>query len=220
VLERGYLDFARAQAEYDRALAISPNDADVLLESGVFFVTMGRTDGGLSNIRRAIALDQLNPSAYARLSVALSYAHRYRESIEASNRALQFDANDIAIENFRGFNYLLLGELDAARQSCATAKRTWEGRLCMAILYDKLHQRPEAEAELAAMKAELGDSSAYQYAEIYAQWGDIPKALDWLEVAYRLPDPGISTLRVDTLVDPLRGQARFQEIDRKLRLPD
>jgi hypothetical protein len=70
------------------------------------------------------------------------------------------------------------------------------------------------------MKAELADSSAYQYAEIYAQWGDIPKALDWLEIAYRLPEPGISTLRVDTLVDPLRKEARFQEIERKLKLPD
>jgi hypothetical protein len=70
------------------------------------------------------------------------------------------------------------------------------------------------------MKADIGDSAAYQYAEIYAQWGDTSKALDWLEVAYRLPDPGIGTLRVDTLVDPLRKEPRFQEIERKLHLPD
>jgi TolB-like protein/Flp pilus assembly protein TadD len=220
VLERGYLEFARAQAEYERALALSPNDAEVLLRSGVYFVTMGHTDAGLSNLRRAIALDQLNPAAYARLSVGLSYAHKYRDAIEAGDRALQFNANDTAIENFRGFNYLLLGELDSARQSCTTAQRTWEGRLCMAILYDKLHQHREAEAELAAMKADIGDSAAYQYAEIYAQWGDTSKALDWLEVAYRLPDPGIGTLRVDTLVDPLRKEPRFQEIERKLNLPN
>jgi hypothetical protein len=53
-----------------------------------------------------------------------------------------------------------------------------------------------------------------------AQWGDIPKALDWLETAYRLPDPGIGTLRVDSLVDPLRKEPRFQEIERKLQLPN
>ena len=90
----------------------------------------------------------------------------------------------------------------------------------MAILYDRLHQRREAEAELAAMTAALGNAAAYQYAEIYAQWGNIPKALDWLETAYRLPDPGISTLRTDVLVDPLRKEPRFQEIARKLKLPD
>jgi TolB-like protein len=219
VLERGYLDFARAEAEYDRALALAPNDVEVLLRSGTFFVTMGRTEAGLSNIRKAIALDQLNPGGYARLSVALTYAHRYSDAIEAADRALQFDANDTAIENFRGLNQLLLGKLDPARQSCATEKRTWAGRLCMAILYEKLHQHREAETELAAMQAELGESAAYQYAEIYTQWGNIPKALDWLESAYRLPDPGIGLLRVDTLIDPLRKEPRFQEIERKLNLP-
>jgi TolB-like protein/Tfp pilus assembly protein PilF len=220
VLERGYLDFARAQSEYDRALTLAPNDVDVLLRSGVYFVTMARTDAGLSNIRRAIALDQLNPEGFARLSVALSYAHKYRDAIEASDRALQLDPNDTAIVNFRGLNHLLLGEFTAARESCATIKRTWSGQLCMAILYDKLHQRPLAEAELKSMQAELGESAAYQYAEIYTQWGDIPKALDWLESAFRLPDPGIGGLRADILVDPLRSEPRFQEIERKLHLPD
>ena len=220
VVERGSLDFAQAQSEYERALALAPNDVDVLLRSGNFFVTMGRTDIGLSNIRRAIALDQLNPVGYARLSIALSYDHKYRAAIEASERALQLDPNDTSIENFLGLDELLLGDLDSARHSCATPKRIWEGQLCMAILYDRLHQRREAEAELAGMQAELGQSATYQYAEIYAQWGDIAKALDALETAYRLPDPGIITLRADTLIDPLRNEPRFKEIERKLSFPN
>ena len=220
VLERGSLDFARAQNEYDRALALAPNDAEVLQRSGVYFVTMGRADAGLANIRRAILLDPLNPAAYSRLSNALSYAHRYRESIELAERALQFKPDNTALINSRGLDHLLLGELDAARQSCATPKRYWVGQLCMAILYDKLHRRPEAEAEMAAMKTALGSSAAYQYAEIYAQWGDTPQALEWLETAYRLPDPGIIGLNVDELVDPLRKEPRFKEIERKLNLPN
>ena len=220
IWERGYLDFARAQAEYDRALALSPNDTEVLLRSGTFFVTMGRAVAGLANIRRAIALDQLNPEGYARLSIGLTYAHQFREAIEADERTLQFNPSDIAVKNSRGMNHLLLGELDAARESCDTPKRSWQGRLCMSILYDKLHRRSDAEAELAAMRAELGDGASYQYAEIYAQWGDIPKALEWLDTAYRLPDPGIGTLKTDTLIDPLRNEPRFREIERKLAFPN
>jgi len=220
VLERGYLEFAHAQAEYDHALALSPNDADVLLRAGVYITTMGRADAGLAAMRKAIQLDQLNPASYARLSIALSYAHRYREAIEAGERSLQLNPKDDAIRNYVGFEHLLLGEFDAAQPLCATAKPAWVGRLCLAVLYDKLHRRPEAEAQLAAMKAELGQGAAYQYAEIYAQWGDFPKALDWLETAYRLPDPGIGTLRVDSLVDPLRGEPRFKEIERKLQFPN
>jgi TolB-like protein len=218
--ERGYLDLARAQAEYERALSLSPNDPGVLIRSGRFFVTMGRTEEGLSKIRRAIAMDQLNPKGYALLSYALGDAQRYREAIEANDRALQIDANSSEVRSARGLNYLLLGELDSARQSCETEKRDWQCRLCMAILYDRLSRHADAESERAALQAESGEGVAYQMAEIYAQWGEIPKALDWLETAYRLPDAGIVTLRVDPFVDPLRKEPRFREIERKLNFPN
>jgi hypothetical protein len=115
---------------------------------------------------------------------------------------------------------LLLGELDSARQSCGPEKHDWQGWLCMAILYDRLGRHADAESERAALQAEFGEGSAYQMAEIYAQWGDIPKALDWLETAYRLPDAGIASLKLDPLVDPLRKEPRFREIERKLNFPN
>jgi serine/threonine-protein kinase len=220
IWERGYLDFARAQAEYDRALALSPNDTEVLLRSGFFLVQMGRIETGLGNIRRAISLDQLNPSAYSRLSLSLTDAHRYREANDAAERALQFNPGNTTLVNSRGFNYLMLGDLEAARAPCTTAKPSWIGRLCAAVLYDRIHQRAQAEAELAAMQGEFGDGASYQYAEIYTQWGNIPKALDWLETAYRVPDPGLLTLKSDPLVDPLRKEPRFKAIEQKLNFPN
>jgi TolB-like protein len=218
--ERGYLNFARAEAEYKRALALAPNDTGVLMRSGRFFVTMGRTESGLANIRRAIAMDQLNPQGYTLLSFALYDAKKYREAVEAVNRALQIDADSSDLKNARGLCLLSLGEIDAARESCETPKRGWQGMLCLAILYDQLHRHAEAESERAAMQAEFGDGSSYQMAEIYAQWGDTSKALEWLETAYRLPDPGIVTLRVDAMIDPLRKEPRFREIERKLNFPN
>ena len=218
VVERGTLDFARAHSEYDRALQLSPSDVDVLMRSGIFFVTQGHADAGIANLRKAIALDQLNPAAYTRLAVAFQYAHRYRESIEASNRALEFNQN-IAYEHLRGLSQLLSGDLDAARQSCAPTPSSWMSHLCMSILDDRFHQHQDAEAELAQMKSQLGDGASYQYAEIYAQWGDVPQALNWLETAYRLPDPGIGTMEVDEFIDPLRKEPRFQAIERALKFP-
>ncbi len=219
-LERGSLDFVRAQAENDRALALTPNDAEVLIRAGRFSVSMGRIDAGLSNIRKAIALDPLNPLAYARLTYALSDARRHREAIEAADRALQFNPGSTSLINAQGVEYLLLGDLVAAQRSCATPKRYWVGQFCMAIVYDRLHRRPDAEAEIAAMKKDLGIGAAYQYAVIYAQWGDTQKALDWLDKAYRLPDPGIVNLRTDELVDPLRKEPRFKAIEAKLKFPN
>jgi tetratricopeptide (TPR) repeat protein len=72
---------------------------------------------------------------------------------------------------------------------------------------------------LDKFKSTLGDSAAYQYGEIYAQWGDLPAALDWLEKALRLRDPGLVILRTDPLLDPLRNEPRFQAIERDLKFP-
>ena len=73
---------------------------------------------------------------------------------------------------------------------------------------------------MATMKATMGDAAAYQYAEIYAQWGDILKSLDWLETAYRLKDPGVVALKVDEFFEPLRKEPRFREVNSKLDIPN
>jgi len=219
VLHQGFLDFTHALAEYERALALSPNDSSVLLLSGWFFADLGRAEAGVANTRRGVALDQLNPWAHLFLGYALWDARRYRESIEAYNRVLSLNKEFSGPAGSRGLSYLLLGEVESALQSCAPPPHDFEKHLCLAIVYDKLHRRPDAEAELAAMKADMGDSSAYQYAEIHAQWGDVAKAMEWLETAYRLQDPGLSGLKVDELLDPLRKEARFREIEHKLRIP-
>ena len=73
---------------------------------------------------------------------------------------------------------------------------------------------------VSKIKAWGGDSSAYQYAQIYAQRGKTSEALDWLDIALRLQDPGLQHLRVDQLLDPLRSEPRFQAIERPLKFPD
>ena len=58
------------------------------------------------------------------------------------------------------------------------------------------------------------------YARAYAQWGDIPKALDWLETAWRLRETTLVFLKSEPLLDPLRNEPRFQAIERELKFPD
>jgi hypothetical protein len=77
----------------------------------------------------------------------------------------------------------------------------------------------DAEAELSKLKAN-GDAAAYQYATIYAQWGNRAKALEWLETALRLRDPGLIYLKTDPLMDPLRKELRFQAMMRELKFPN
>jgi hypothetical protein len=79
------------------------------------------------------------------------------------------------------------------------------------VVYDKLGRHTDAEAELAKLKAAAGDAAAYQYATIYAQWGNTPKALESLETAFRLQDPGLVALKTDPLMDRSASVMRVEE---------
>lgn len=220
LLAHGYFDFKGALAEHERAVALSPNEPGVLLRTSWFLSDIGRGAEAVPMATRGVSLDQLNWRAYRYFAVVLDDAHRYPEAIEAANRALSLNASDLRQTALRGLSLLHMGDAESARKSCDTPQRDWEGHMCLAIAYDKLHRRSDAEAEVATMKADMGDAPAFQFAEIYAQWGDVPKSLDWIETAYRLKDPGMSSLKVDEFLAPLRASPRFREIERKLNLPD
>ena len=104
------------------------------------------------------------------------------------------------------------------RKYCATVRDNWLSQVCLAVIYKKLGQHGDAEAQLAKLRADNG--FAYQWAEIYAQWSNAAKGLDALDVAFRLRNPGLRYLKVDPLLNPLRREPRFQEIERELQFPN
>jgi hypothetical protein len=63
--------------------------------------------------------------------------------------------------------------------SCDTPTPNWQNNFCLALAYGKLGRRADAEAQLALLQKNYGDVAEYQYAQIFAQWGDIPRALGY-----------------------------------------
>ena len=85
------LDFAQANMELERAVALAPGNAQVLAVYGRFAVLMGRTESGIAAARRAVLLDPLNPLSHYRLGQALYFARRYAESVTAWSSTLTLD---------------------------------------------------------------------------------------------------------------------------------
>jgi TolB-like protein/cytochrome c-type biogenesis protein CcmH/NrfG len=216
----GSLDFTQGNEEFERALALAPGNAQALGESGRFAVFMGRFDAGIAAAHRAVALDPLNPRSHELLGQSLFFARRYEEAVAAYAEVITLDPDYKAAYTFRGLAYYGLGNLESAHSTCETKPDFWGNRQCLAVVYDKLGRHADAEAVVAKMKAALGDFSAYQYATIYAQWGNRAKALEWLDTAMRLRDPGLIYLKTDPLLDPLRNEPRFQAIERALKFPN
>jgi TolB-like protein len=222
VFEDGFLDFADAGNEYSRAVSLAPGNARVLQHYGAFAVYMGHTEAGLAAGRHAVVLDPLSTDSHDRLGEAQWAARHYNESAAAFEEVITLDPNAWRAYAWRGFAYYGLGEFEHARSSCEVevgVRKTWI-LFCLALVYEKLGRHVDAEAIFSKARAELGDIGPYQFAEIYAQWGNTPRALEWLQTAVRLRDSALGWLKTDPLMDPLRNEPRFQAIERELKFPD
>lgn len=218
-LQWGSLDFSQADLEYQRAATLAPGNARILEFSGSFANLMGHIDVGLGALHRAVSLDPLNRFSYFQLGDALLIDRRYRESITALTEAIRLDPDYADAYFDRGMAHYNLGEYERARSSCE-AKHSATLDWCLALILEKLGRHADAQALLTRVHASLGDAAAYQYTDTYAQWGDKGRALDWLETAMRLRDPGLVNVKLDPLIDPLRQEPRFQAIERALKFPD
>jgi tetratricopeptide (TPR) repeat protein len=105
--------------------------------------------------------------------------------------------------------------LQAARSAFeATAEKDNDAQFCLAMTYDKLGLHADAETMFAKARTRIGDRGAFEYSEVYAQFGNKPEALKWLEVATRLRDPGLLYLKMDPLCSAIirrSGQSVYRE---------
>ena len=109
-------------------------------------------------------------------------------------------------------NELASGNPAAALPYCEQETAGWSTQTCLAIAYHKLGRRAEAEAAMRKLKDEEGDAAVYEYAVIHAQWGEPAEAIEWLEKAAALKDPGMVEMKADPLLDPLRKSDRYKEL--------
>jgi TolB-like protein/Tfp pilus assembly protein PilF len=217
VYERS-LDFAGATDELQRAMTLAPGNARVLRDYGAFAVLMGRTDAGIAAARRAVALDPLNVESYAFLSGVLRSARRDDEALAAYQDGLSLQPKGPWWAASSGqLIYYALGDFEKMRALCEdVGEAVKDLQDCFALAYHKLGRQADAETALARFKALEGNAGAYGYAMIYAQWGNTPKALEWLETALQLRDPQLINLKTEPLLDPLRQEPRFKAIEREL----
>jgi DNA-binding winged helix-turn-helix (wHTH) protein/tetratricopeptide (TPR) repeat protein len=225
------LDFAQASVEVQRAVALAPGNANVLVRYGRFAVLTGHTDagidaarravidGGIAAARRAVILDPLNHRTHYRLGDSLYFARRYAEAVAAFSDVLVLAPQAPDSAGRRGLAYYGLGDFERARASCDARPDDETGQVCLAITYQRLARHADAETALAKMRAP-GDRWAYDCAAIYAQWGNTSQALESLESAWRLRVPELRWLKADPLMDPLRKEPRFQAIERALNFPN
>ena len=219
-LANGALDLKRALEEFERARALGPGRAAILRITGLAAIMGQRTEAGVADLRRAVVLDPLNATTHHLLGFGLYLAHRYEEAKAANAEAISLDPGMLRAYEFSGLTDYQLGNLAGARATCEARPDYWGTQWCLALVYKKLGRDADAKAAMAKIEAMQGDTAAYQYSATYAQWGDTAKALEWLESALHLRDPGLSLLKTDPLIAPLRKEPRYRAVERQLNFPE
>ncbi len=216
----GQADFAGAAAEFDKGLALSPGDARTYKDSAGFIAAMGRFEDAVTRAKRGVELDPLNPETHESLAYVYYWARRYQDSITAGQRSLELEPGRSRSLGWQGFAYVGLGNYEAARSACTAEQIQWVKLTCLAIVYDKQGKHTEAQATLAQLIKVYGDAASYQQTEVYAAWGDVPKALAMLERARKVGDPGLQSAKVDPLFDPMRSDAGYKALIAQMKFPN
>jgi tetratricopeptide (TPR) repeat protein len=220
VLSNGFHDFNQASAEAARAVALEPGNAGVLGYYAQLASDLGHMSDAVAAAQHAAVLDPLRPDVWDNLAYVLIAAHQYEAALQASRHgatlrggAIPAGANDVLVRI-----YLLQGNPRAALAICPNSTSAWRG-VCQTIALHALGQLAAAQSALNQFMATTGGQSTYNYVQIYAQWGDTGRALDWLDKAAATHDQVLETMKSDPLVDPLRASPRFQAVLRGMNFP-
>jgi TolB-like protein/DNA-binding winged helix-turn-helix (wHTH) protein len=219
-MEIGFLDFVGAGIEYERAIALSPGSERVLRPYSRFAGNMGHIDVGVTTAKRCVELDPLSVDAYRALGEAFENARRYPEALTAFETAIKLNPTH-ATEAYQraGRIHYLMGDIQKAKAACEAEPDIYHLQSCMPLIYEKLGQHEAARAALAIAIESQKEYSSYQWAQVYAQWGQLDQAIDWLETGVKVLDPGVESMKVDPFLDPLRNEPRFQALERALKFP-
>jgi TolB-like protein/Tfp pilus assembly protein PilF len=208
----GQLNMKGARGPYEKSLQLGKGDADVLSRYAVFRSRFGEFEAANAAILQSSALDPLNPRTFRSIGDINYGARRYDEAIAAFGKALALNPKLSGAKASIGFAQYMKGDIAAAAKSFGEEPSKVRRLTGEAMVAAKKGDRAKAEALLAQMIAEFGDESEYQYAQIFAQWGDQGKSLAALQSARDHDDSGLVMMQADPLLDPIRKTPEFSDL--------
>lgn len=212
----GRLDMKAARPSYDLAAKLGAGDGDILLLYGLFAVRQRRFAEARDAIGRATVLDPLNPRTWrAAGSIALA-SGRPSEAIARYDRALALNPKMSNAHALKGYALIALKRWKPARDALDQESSAMFRLTGLAILGQKIGDKALAEKSFAELIAREGDAALYQQAQVLAQWGRNGDALDRLERARTVGDPGLTNLAVDPFIAPLTKEPRYQALMRSI----
>ena len=214
-------NYAAAEKEFKKAIALDRRDATAPFWYGVLLMTVGRSDEAVAQLERARELAPLQAIIQAFVARAYLLARKYDRCIDEARKTPATFAP----------GHSRLGEAYAAKgmpvEAAAEYQRAadllgrnpqglWYLGMAQALGENKAAARQTIE-DMSILATERYVSPVYM-AHIDLLLGDRGRALDWLERAYEEHSWDLVFLKETPAWDPLRSDPRFTELLRRLNL--
>ena len=215
-------NFDTAEREFQRAIALGPNNPTSHLWYGHYCIVRNRLTQALEENSRTLELDPVLP-LFNTVRAEIKYNMRdYDAAIEQGRRTIeQYPTYPLAYI-WLGSAYRQKKMFPEALDSFSKGRQLSADHPAMIALYG---HALAASGDAAGARKALADlqhlaqsryvSSLY-FAAIYMGLGEKSTALDWLDRAYKERSDRLVYLGVDPIADPLRSEPRFNQLLHKI----
>jgi serine/threonine-protein kinase len=211
-------DYAAAEREYKRAIALDPNYTTAHHNLGVMLTRTGRAEEGMTELRRALDIEPFSIVVNRLYGECLIFLRRYDEGLAQLKRTAELDPTFPTTHFALAGAYRLMGKHAESVESLAK--------------YHEMFERPETAALVRSSFAAGGwqgflremtskprdGVSPYMTGVFFLELGEKEKALAAFENAFENREYQLRFIKLDPSVDALRSDPRFKELARRMRL--
>ena len=204
---------------YRRAIELNPNLPQSHIRYSAYLLLMKRYDEAVAEAKRTRELDPLTLVVKWSVADFLYAARRYDEAGEEFRKTLELNP-DSAHGHYRlGDFYMAKGRYSEAiaayRESVSLSGGRYEISLANALARSGEH----AKAEEILRRVDLKTVDWYGLPVLYASLNKRDEAFALLEKAFSERYPNLPYVSADPMYDSLRSDPRFQDLLRRIRLP-
>jgi tetratricopeptide (TPR) repeat protein len=218
-------DWKGAEEEFRRSLQLNPGYANAHHWYAHLLMSAGRTDEALAESKKALELDQLSPIMNAHLGWHYFFARQYEQALDQLSKTLELDPAYGLAFWYTGWAYEQTGKPEKAIEQMLRARELLKGNLIVEADLAHAYGIAGKQAEARRILAELRSLSSqryvnpYELALIHIGLGEEKQAFQALDQALRDRSDLMIYLRRDPRMDPIRPDPRFEELVRKVEIP-
>ena len=203
-------DLATAAQHYLRALALAPDDTEVLRAAAAFAGSLGRLDTAIAIGEDVTARDPVSAISHVNLAISYSAAGLLDSAITSLRTALSLNPGYVGAHFQLGLALLAKGEPQAALMEMQQepAAGGW-GQIGMPLVWHALGKKAESDAALAELIRDQERDSAFNIACVFAYRNEADRAFEWLDKAVAYQDGGVAETPVHPLLANVHSDPRW-----------